>query len=70
MNSRAAQTVDSLTGHVPPEMFNFAALSHAEQCAAIERLADQGLSDYGIAAASRLSVEQVRSILAQRGATR
>ena len=36
-----------------------------EQRAAIKRLAAEGMSDYGIASATKLSVEQVRLILAE-----
>jgi len=47
-----------------PEMQHFWNLSAAEQEAAIKRLADSGLSDATMAAATKLSVEQVRRILA------
>jgi hypothetical protein len=47
------------------EMFYFAMLSRDEQHAAIHRLAESGMSDYGIAAATRLSVEMVRAILGE-----
>jgi hypothetical protein len=48
--------------NTPPELMHFLALSHEEQAAAIRNLAAQGWSDYGIAGATRLSVEQVRRI--------
>jgi hypothetical protein len=40
-------------------------LSRDEQRAAIKKLAADGMSDYGIAHATRLAVEQVRAILAE-----
>ena len=45
---------------------NFDALSYEEKCAAICDLCDHGLSDYSIAGACRISVEQVRKVLADR----
>jgi len=51
------------------EMWHFDALSRDEQRAAIQRLALDGMSDYGIAAATRLSVEAVRQILGEQKAT-
>jgi len=50
-------------------MWHFDALSRDEQRAAIQRLALDGMSDYGIAAATRLSVEAVRQILGEQKAT-
>ena len=44
----------------------FDALTRDEQKQAIFDLADEGFGDYGIAAATKLSVEQVRQILAER----
>ena len=44
---------------------HFQLLSQGEQAAAIRRLAAQGWSEYGIAAATRLSVEMIRRILAE-----
>jgi hypothetical protein len=41
----------------------FQMLSHEDQRAAIRRMADSGLSEYTIAAATRLSVEMIRQIL-------
>jgi hypothetical protein len=52
-----------LAASVPPELLHFIALTQAEQTAAICRLAAQGLSERGIAAATRLSVEQIRRVL-------
>jgi hypothetical protein len=46
-----------------PGMRNFLALDHADQAAAIKQLATAGMGDYAIAAATRLSVEEVRRIL-------
>jgi 2-iminoacetate synthase ThiH len=47
------------------ELHYFAMLSREEQREAIHRLANAGMSDYTIAAATKLSVEMVRIILAQ-----
>jgi hypothetical protein len=44
-------------------MQNFLVLAHADQTAAIKHLAAQGMGEYAIAAATKLSVEQVRGIL-------
>jgi ABC-type phosphate/phosphonate transport system ATPase subunit len=48
------------------ELSHFLLLERREQEAAIRRLASSGMGDYGIAAASGLSVEQVRRVLAKR----
>lgn len=42
---------------------NFARLSADEQAAAIRRMARDGYGDYALAAATRLSVEQIRAAL-------
>ncbi len=42
---------------------HFLALSDAEQIAAIQRLAAAGMSDYDLAAACSISVEQVRRLI-------
>jgi hypothetical protein len=47
------------------KMLYFAMLTRTEQAQAIHRLAQSGVSDYGIAAASGLSVEMVRKILGE-----
>jgi DNA-directed RNA polymerase specialized sigma24 family protein len=44
-------------------MHHFQLLSLEEQRAAIQRLANSGMSDATIAAATGLSVEQIRSII-------
>ena len=49
----------------PREMVYFALLDRAEQANAIKRLAAQGMNDSTIAAATRLSREQIRRILAE-----
>ena len=49
-------------------MRHFMRLSRDEQRAAIHRLATSGMSDYGIAAATALSVEMVRTILGEQKA--
>lgn len=46
-----------------PRLRHFASLDHAEQCKAVCRMAIDGHSPYGIAAATGLSVEAVESIL-------
>jgi hypothetical protein len=48
------------------EMRHFESLSYDERCAAIHQLAQSGLSDYSIANATRLAVEQIRRILLQQ----
>ncbi|HEX4050500.1 MAG TPA: hypothetical protein VHY19_06460 [Steroidobacteraceae bacterium] len=50
---------------VPGELHHFLLLDAEQQAHAIRRMAAQGWSDYGIAAATRLSVEQIRQILAE-----
>jgi 2-iminoacetate synthase ThiH len=50
------------------EMHYFAMLSREEQREAIRRLANSGMSDYTIAAATKLSVEMVRIILGEQKA--
>ena len=50
-----------------PRMGYFMMLSEPERRAAIQRLARSGMSDHTIAAATQLSVEMVRSILAEHG---
>jgi len=50
------------------EMLYFAMLTREEQRAAIHRLSSSGMSDYGIASATQLSVEQIRVILGERRA--
>lgn len=44
-------------------MHYFALLTEAEQRAAIRRLARSGMSDYGIASATGLAVEQIRTMI-------
>lgn len=41
-------------------------LTREEQIDAVHRLADDGMTDYGIAAATHLAVEMVRAILDTR----
>lgn len=50
------------------ELDYFVMLSHEDQCGAIRRMAAGGMSDYTIAGATRLSVEQVRRVLSQTAA--
>jgi hypothetical protein len=47
----------------PPELANFLSLTAAQQAAAIRRLAAGGMSEHSIAAATKLSVEQIRRVL-------
>lgn len=49
---------------IDPSILHFHALTRDEQRDAIKRLAREGWSDHGIAHATRLSVEQVRQVLA------
>jgi hypothetical protein len=49
----------------PRELIHFLLLPPEEQLAAIYRLHQLGWSDYGIASATRLSVEQVRRLLSE-----
>ena len=44
---------------------NFRALSRDEQVTVIRQMAASGWGDYGLAAATRLSVEQIRQVLAE-----
>ena len=48
------------------ELYHFLLLTREEQHAAIRRLASSGMNEYTIAAATRLSVEQIRRALAER----
>ena len=50
-------------GAQPRELMHFLLLTPTEQAAAIRRLAAQGWTELGIAAATRLSVEMVRRVL-------
>jgi hypothetical protein len=50
---------------VDARMLHFAMLTEAEQHQAIKRLANCGMADTSIAAATMLSVEMVRQILGQ-----
>ena len=50
---------------IPGELIHFLMLPPAEQANAIRRLARAGMSDSTIASATRLSIEQVRRILAE-----
>lgn len=47
-------------------MHYFAMLDQDAQCAAIQRLANSGMSDHTIAAATQLSVEMIRKIVGER----
>jgi len=48
------------------ELHHFQLLDREQQAQAIRRLAASGMSENTIAAATRLSVEQIRRILAER----
>lgn len=48
------------------EMRHFELLDHEEQRSAIQRLSVAGMGDYAIAAATMLSVEQIRKILGEQ----
>jgi hypothetical protein len=61
-----ARTLTQLYGDAD-RMRAFDALTVEERAAAIRRMATEGYSDHGIAAATKCSVEQVRQILAVHG---
>lgn len=50
-------------------MFYFEMLTESERRGAIQRLADSGVSDYGIASATGLAVQVIRRILGERNGT-
>lgn len=52
-----------------PEMLHFWLLTRDQQAQAMRRMLAAGWSDHGIAAATRLSVEQVRQLLSEADAT-
>lgn len=56
----------SAASHIGGELRYFLLLTPEQQADAIRRLARTGVSDHGIAAATRLSVEMVRRILARQ----
>jgi hypothetical protein len=56
----------NITTTASREMHHFVELTPDDQHSAIRHLADSGFGDYGIAAATRLSVEMVRQILGDR----
>jgi DNA-binding NarL/FixJ family response regulator len=61
------QALAVLSGtHDSKRMEQFHTLSREQQAQAIRQLASSGMTDHGIAAACRLSVEMVRAILSQR----
>jgi hypothetical protein len=47
------------------ELRHFLLLDRSEQEVAIRRLAASGMNDYGIAAATRLSVEMIRRVIGE-----
>ena len=49
------------------ELHYWLLLSPEEKRAVIQRLADSGVSDHGIAAATGIAVEQVRTFIGERG---
>lgn len=55
----------SIVMAIPRELMNFLLLDHSQQVEAIWRLHSTGWSDHTIAAATRLSVEMIRRILAE-----
>lgn len=48
------------------ELHHFVMLDRDQQAAAIRKLAASGVSDYGVSAATRLSVEFVRTVIGPR----
>ncbi len=65
-HEKSSQSSDRAT--IADPRAHFYALSRDEQRDAIKRLALDGMSDYGIASATKLSVEMVRTILGERPA--
>lgn len=55
------------TQHPERELIHFLLLDRDQQAQAIRRMAALGWSEYGIASATRLSVEQVRRVIAEHG---
>lgn len=55
----------SFNPNAPRELIHFLLLPHEQQVEAIYRLHRLGWSDYGIAAATRLSVEQIRRLIGE-----
>ena len=58
----------SVAAHRERELRNWFLLTHVEQQDAVRRLAHSGMTDYCIAAATALAVEQVRALLGPREA--
>lgn len=54
----------SAVSATPHGLMHFELLDREEQESAIRRLAREGMSEYSIAAATRLSVEMIRRVLA------
>jgi hypothetical protein len=50
---------------LPRQLVHFCLLDREQQANAIRSMSAQGWSDYRIAAATRLSVEQIRRVLAE-----
>jgi len=69
MQSCAADHGCALSAEAVGKMHYFVMLSHDEQRAAIRRLASSGMSVDTIAAATMLSIEQIRAILGERATT-
>lgn len=65
-----AAALGRLAGDNDARMRAFRLLPQTQQAEAIARLAATGMSDNGIAAATQLSVEQIRRILAEHGRAR
>jgi hypothetical protein len=57
-------TPGAIVSSPPRELVHFLLLTQDGQAAAIRELAAQGWSEFSIAAATRLSVEQIRRVLA------
>lgn len=55
-----------MTANNEAHRMNFTAMPYEQQVEAIQRMASGGTSDYGIAHATGLAVEQVRRILSPR----
>jgi hypothetical protein len=50
---------------IPGELLHFVLLDREQRVRAIRRLAASGMSAHGIAAATRLSVEQIQAVLGE-----
>jgi hypothetical protein len=66
-DERTSQSSDNAS--IDPAIQYFHELTRDEQRAAIKSMAANAMSDYGIASATRLSVEFIRTVIAERDVT-